>query len=241
MQILVSFGLIFLAFFPKVALACIWQNGPSPYWSSLQIPVCFNPPSAVERRNSLTDFRRAQRIIQTAYEGMSQAGSFQFVGFDLCTDESPRTQKIRIDLQETGSTGEAAGIGPGYSTAATNITMPYRMASRDGAVAPINETNLSFLIVHETLHLLGFHHDKSRDDQKYFSSLADAIVVGGFDANSAMSMELEDNNLINRNESMSRSPPYLSPGDRQCLNLLAERQIISRGSLSSEPSVPQER
>ncbi len=241
MSLRFAYGLVLLLILPTQSIACIWQNGQSPYWSSLQIPVCFNAPSASERRNSLTDFRRAQRIIQSAYEGLSRSSSIQFVGFDLCTDENPRTQKIRIDLQETGSTGEAAGIGPGYSTVATNLTIPYLMAPRNGTPAQINETNLSFLIVHETMHLLGFHHDKSRGDHKYFSTLSNAIIVGPFDANSAMSMELAENTLINRNEPISRSAPYLSQGDRHCLNLLAERNITSREESTSHTRTPQER
>jgi len=222
---------------PTVVYACIWQNGPAPYWPSLQIPVCFNPPSATERRSSLTEFRRAQGIIQRAYEGMSAASSVRFVGFGFCEEENPRTPKIRIDLAETGSTGEAAGIGPSFSTTETNLTIPYIMAGKISS-QPINETNLSFLTVHETMHLLGFQHDKTREDAKYFSTLRNTVVIGAFDPQSAMSMELDDNTLISRNQPMSRSSPYLSAGDRHCLNLLAERQITTRGVTDTQQSTP---
>ncbi len=218
--------------------ACLWQNGPAPYWESTQIPVCFNPPSSAERRNSLTEYRRAQGIIQRAYEGMSAVSPFRFTGFGLCADETPRSPQIRIDLSESGSTGEAAGIGPSVARLPTNLTMPYLMGPREGTPQPINETNLSFLLVHETLHLLGFQHDKPRDDAKYFNQLTNTVIIGGYDAQSAMSMELSDNTLINRNEPMARSAPYLSSGDQHCLNLLANRQITTRGTTDVLQSAP---
>lgn len=171
---------------------------------------------------------------------MNGASPIRFVGFGYCEEENPRTQKIRIDLAETGGTGEAAGIGPAYSTLETNLTLPYIMAGKVASqpINPINETNLSLLLVHETMHLLGFQHDKPREDTKYFSTFTNTVIIGDFDSQSAMSMELADNTLISRNEPMSRGAPYLSTGDRHCLNLLAERRISTRGTTDVQQSTP---
>lgn len=224
--------------YPNVSSACLWQNSDAPFWPSNTIEVCFNAPSAAERRDSIAAFNSARIQVRRAYENLNEQSPFNFIGFQTCDDEghSTRTPKVRIDLTQDSVIPSAASIGPESSTRATNLVVAYSIipnGSENAVPQAYHPHNLEFIIQHETLHLLGFHHDRTRDDTKYFSSLNRVVEVGGFDATSVMTMSLDDANQMTQNRAIARQPPFLSEGDRACLTLLANRRIAFPAATSA--------
>lgn len=218
--------------------ACIWQNGENPFWPSSRLEVCFIPPSAAEREN-LNLFTEAKTIATQGLQDIDSQTDMSFFGFNECTDHntSPRTPKIRIDLSSTRTVGEAASIGPASSQSSVNLTLPYlRGADKDSPMNTLqNSFAIRYILTHELLHLLGFHHDRQRGETKDIDAavLNNALVIGDFDPHSVMNLSSPMGVAAQTNRANPTDNPILSPGDISCINRVADRTIHQQQEMTT--------
>lgn len=236
-----SLGLIFLIFTQESAVACIWQNNTDPFWPSTNIEVCFLPPDAEDLQN-IDAFNAAKEIMIQTYRDFDRQSDFSFNGFSECNDlnATNRSPKIRIDLTTAQINGEAESIGPASSTQTKNLTISYVVAEskESTSLQPRHPTNIQFLVFHETMHLLGFHHECVRTDTKRINSYNEngALILGNFDPESVTYVTDETNNNMSLNIPVRPTTPRLSVEDRRCLRILADRSINSRASNLQPPT-----
>lgn len=224
------------------ANACIWQNDTSPFWPSRRIEVCFVNPDANDQQNR-ESYQQAQNIVIQAFQNIDQQTDFSFFGFSQCNDTlSPqRSSKIRVDLSTTVTVGQAASIGPSSAQSAANLTLPYlARTNKDSSDHTLqNSFAIQYILTHEALHLLGFHHDRSRDNVKDLGQYTSpTILVGDFDPLSVMNLDSPMGVAAQANRNNPTGHPILSPGDISCLNQVANRTIQQNSSTPSTPMEP---
>lgn len=221
---------ILITIYSLQTFSCIWQNSENPFWPSSRIEVCFLPPSPGEQEN-LSLFTEAKRIATQGLQDIDRQTQMSFFGYNECTDHNttPRGAKIRIDLSSTRNVGEAASIGPGSSQSAVNLTLPYlRGNDKDSPLLHLqNSFAIQYILTHELLHLLGFHHDRPRGETKDMDAATrgNALVIGDFDPNSIMNLSSPMGVAAQANRENPTENPILSPADIHCINRVADRTI----------------
>ena len=178
------------------SVACIWEKASPAYWPSTNIPVCF------VNNNSETQVSEKMNIIRNAYVRLNNKTDFQFSGFNSCSDVSPKLPAIRIQIT-TDAVGRAYSIGPASSTWPINMDLP----------SSESDVQLAGTTIHETLHLLGFHHDDQYDSYGVRKLARDTnlLVNGDYDPTSIMASQRL----------------ALSPNDIRCINLVAQKSFVS--------------
>ncbi len=219
--------------------ACIWQGGENAYWPSNRIEVCFLEanPNDLEHEQA---FSAAIELATQAYVEMSQQTDFHFFGFQTCVfnEDSELTPMIRVDFSTEVTLGHAVSKGPGASTEPINIVMPYldRSGKDDNPQGVQTDFAIKYIMIHETLHLLGFSHDSPRDPIKDTNRFPPhTLIVGDFDPLSVMHLFSPMGIAAQTNQQNPTTNPILSSGDISCLNQVARRTIDSSSSVPSQP------
>lgn len=223
-------ALIFLSHTTQ-ATACIWQGGDSAFWSSYRIEVCFIPATGIELTEHRDLYLRAKRIIENGYRLFNQETSLEFFGFNDCHDmtNSQRSEKIRIDLMLTDGLGRAYSVGPASARYEHNMILTYAMQAAktsDGLPRPILEENLLFLVLHESMHLLGIHHEHPRNSKWWAEMAQDVFFLENFDAGSVMNITPEEMGNLTNNRSILRAAPFLTIDDKRCIDAIVSRDIL---------------
>lgn len=233
-------------FFAEGAGACIFRShnksGASPFWPSNQIELCFLPAKAQERPANenpldaeyLRYYNRNINVIKnTIVNQINGRTPFNIHGFNEC-DPNNHDPKIRIDLNAFGGgTGAiASSIGPMSSRDESNLTITTMNADWPGGVKPLatevetqrirtfnDARHISWVSLHETLHLLGLHHTEEWDGPAT-DPYADRVIQYGEgpDSESIMTRSYRNYN--------SDGVAQLSSRDVQCLSHIANRSIM---------------
>lgn len=172
---------------------------------------------------------------------------FDLFGFNICP-ENDSGPKIRIDLNGFGGgTGAmASSIGPRSRESLPNIDMTTVNQAWPGGIKPTDPENLpqrvrsfngpqsvSFVSLHETLHLLGLHHETQFWDRDVSVADPDAervIQYGG-------SADL--NSVMNGHQSFNQNGiAQLSSTDVSCLTHIANRSIMQFPQRRADRAVP---
>jgi hypothetical protein len=231
--------------------ACIFQSdnkdGSSPFWNSTRIEVCFLPalprsPTEGQAPNALDSeylsiYNRNKALIRRTFESQfNMRAGFDMHGFNTC-NPNDRTQKVRIDLNGFGGGigAVASSIGPLSSTRSANIdivtansdweagfTKPFDPENMPERIRTFNSADhISWVSLHETMHLLGLHHSEHWDQDM---STADPNINraiqfgGGMDSDSIMTRGATPR--------MVGGIAQLSTRDAQCLTHISNRSIM---------------
>lgn len=228
--------------------ACIFQShnksGKSPFWPSSKIEVCFLPPKPqthISAPNPLDETyqkkyeENAATVRRTLVEQINGRTKFKMTGFQTCQDADRGKPMIRINLNGAGGGGGAlaASIGPNSSGEAENITMttvnaewsatgkPQKGASTGERVRVFHDQrHISWIALHETLHLLGLHHTEYWD-RDMTDSDPDALRV------TQVGSQPDQLSMMNREQRNfdAAGIAQLSERDVQCLDLIADRRV----------------
>jgi hypothetical protein len=249
--------LIILCWIPTSS-ACIWQSqnksGNSPFWPSNNIEVCFTPATAVNMmgvENPLDlEYRQMfQRNIQVIKETLERQinarTNLNLSGFAICPPlgQAPPSM-IRIDINGTqGSGAMAASIGPRSAKDEVNVNLNSLDQQWPGGQKPdMNSTPLparirtfndrrqmSWVSLHEVMHLLGFHHSEYWDKDMSGADIDIAAVTQVGDGLDPYSVMTRGFRSIDANGFAS-----LSERDVACLNKVADRSILEAPSRQIE-------
>ncbi len=186
----------------------------------------------------LQNYTNAMNVIRKTIESQINGRTrMKITGFSYCepSSQTDLQPKIRIDLNGTEGTGAlSASIGPRACREKVNISMSLVDQGWPGGVKPTSKTanvqrvrvfnepkRTSLLALHETMHMLGFHHtefwrqdlSKSDSDVKRVAELGDTM-----DEKSIM--------LFGQVNFDAAGIAQLSDRDVQCLNHVADRTIL---------------
>lgn len=236
------------------------KSGASPFWPSNNIEVCFAPPKPQPMGDVLNPLDYEYRthysnnialMRRTLENQINTRTAFNLTGFGYCNDqEDPnRSSKIRIDLNDTEGNGAlASSIGPQSMNQSTNLMISSLDQDWPGGVKPNfndgspiprrvrtfnSSRHMSWVILHETLHLLGFHHTEYWDQNMENADidLEKVIQFGiGEDTQSVMNRGTANYD--------SSGMALLSERDVACLNHVANKTILNYPDRPASSGVP---
>ncbi|GEM_PF-6964880 len=250
MKVTTVFKFLFLISWIPTSSACIWQSqnksGNSPFWPSNNIEVCFAPATAVNMmgvENPLDlEYRQMfQRNIQVIKETLERQinarTNLNLSGFAICPPlgQAPPSM-IRIDINGTqGSGAMAASIGPRSAKDEVNVDLNSLDQQWPGGQRPDmsstplparirtfnDRRQMSWVALHEVMHLLGFHHSEYWDEDMTGADIDIAAVT-------QVGSELDPYSVMTRSFRSIDANGFASLSERDvaCLNKVADRSIL---------------
>jgi hypothetical protein len=243
------YALVILLITMDISQGCIWQSknlsGETPFWESKTIEVCFAPPNPQPLSNAenlLDDEYRAQfneniQIVKATFERqINNRTSFKMQGFNLCSSDDDSKDMIRINMNDSQGAGAmASSIGPRSRQESENVTMSSTDEAWPGGIKP-SFTNgeelpnrvrtfntrrvVSWVALHETMHLLGLHHSEYWDEDMSGADIdVEEVIQFGLlqDSDSVMTRGQVNTDSIGL--------AVLSETDVSCLNHIADQTI----------------